>query len=236
MLLEPSLVSFLDRVIATADQTGMTDVIIESGLIRAVNDERTAFIYHTDDVPSPLPFDAIGINRVDLFQSRLSLAKVTDGFQIDASIHDNFVRSLVLKGKGIKVEYRCANPKIIEQKRPPKRNIKATQQVVCELKISPELLSMIQKGLSAMQADFVRFVGNDQEVRLEIYDVNNDAFAYTIPNENVLMKSSFMLDFFAKQMLTILKKSSNGTFQMYDIKVLGTRVNDVDVFVTGKVE
>lgn len=234
MIIDPSLVKYIQKVISTGYELDIVDLLIEPGLVRGANDDRTAFILITQDVPS-FPFGTMAINRLDLFQSRLSLANNSDTFQVEAETRDEFVRSLILKGKGLKVEYRCANPKIFEQKKIPK-NIKE-KIPVCQIKVSSDLVTMIQKGISAMGADYFRFVGtSDGKVQLEIIDVNSDKLTYEIPNDQVLYSTEFTLDFFSKLTLSAFKKSSSGAFEIYANKLLTTKINDLDAYIIAKAE
>ena len=74
MILNNNLITFMKNAVKTAKLVGIDSLIIETGKIRAADQEKTVTIFQTSNIPS-LPFNAIGISRVNDFSARLSLVE-----------------------------------------------------------------------------------------------------------------------------------------------------------------
>ena len=172
MVIDPVSLTYIQNALVTANLVNIDSIIIEPNCVRATTEERDIVLLQLTDVP-PMPFGSIGINRIDVFTSRIELAKSAGSFSVDATIEDKnpdqpFVRSLNMIGKGINIEYRCANPATIKAYKT------VNDEVVYRVNITSELVSMMHKGQTAMKSDEVAFVCNKTGVTMEISDINSD--------------------------------------------------------------
>lgn len=121
MKLDPETVAYTLNVVKTARLVGIDNIIIEPNLVRAMDDSNSVVLFQDEDVPD-MPFGSIGLTRIDTFMARYDIAKTQEKFSIEAAVQEgeDFARSLVMKGKGIKIDYRCGN-----QPR-SKRHVKST--------------------------------------------------------------------------------------------------------------
>ena len=176
MKLDQTSLSYISAVIKTADVAKISNIIIEPGRIRAISDDRTVVIFHETDVPD-MPFGAIGINRIGVFNTRLDLAKTQDGFVVDVEVKDQesenpWAKTLTFKSKGFKIEYRCANPKTIQAPKTLADGEKFSVQ------LTADAVALMQKGTAAMKAEDVTIFGTSDGVFFEMADINGDALTY----------------------------------------------------------
>lgn len=176
MKLDQTSLNYISAVIRTAELVKIGNIIIEPGRVRAIDDDRTIVIFHEQDVPD-MPFGAIGINRINVFNDRLELAKSQDNFSVEVEVRDAesdapWAKALTFKGKGIKVEYRCANPKTIQA---PKTLSDGEKYAI---RMTADALALMNKGVSAMKADSVTIFGTNEGVFFEMADINGDALTY----------------------------------------------------------
>lgn len=181
MQLDQANLDYIATVIAVAEALDIENIIIEPGAVRGVANDRSALIFHTTNVPI-MPFGSIGINRTRTFGDRLKIAKTCSNFTTTVDVKDEqssepWAKTLTFKGKGISIEYRCANPKTIKA---PKTFADGSKSFV---DITPELLSMITKGKSAMKAETATIRQASDGVWLDISDINGDALVYQISTQ-----------------------------------------------------
>jgi len=228
------VLDYLETVVAVAKTAGIDNVIIEEGKVRAIDDDKTVVIFQTEDVPD-LPFGSIGLSRIGSFSSRYEIAKAAKDFAVDATIDSSnedeptFVRSLLLKGKGVKIDYRCANPKTIQA---PKA---LADTITHKVKMTADAVAMMTKGQSAMAADEVTFIGDADGMSFEIRDNNSDVFAYKITDDVDLENGHTVADFFHKYPIKLIvplfKQNPDGYFYLTTKGMMYISVNDINVVV-----
>ena len=107
------------NVVKTAQLLGIESVIIEPGKVRGLDDSKRVVLHQDKNVPQ-LSFNSIGLNRISTFISRVDISKSTlcENVSYEAIVEDIYVRAIQIKGKGIKIDYRCANhPQYKHQKK-----------------------------------------------------------------------------------------------------------------------
>lgn len=232
--LTPDILGYFETIVDVAKTAGIDNIIIEKDKVRAIDDDKTVVIFQEKDVPK-LPFGTIGLNRISVFGSRYDIAKAAKDFEVLATIDDtaddepSFVRSLLLKGKGVKVDYRCANPKTISA--PKALNDTITHKV----RMNGDAVQMLTKGQSAMSADEVAFIGGKDGVTLEIKDNNSDVLSYAIADKVELENGHKIADFVhrypIKTIVPLFKQNPDGDFYLSSRGMLKIIVNGITVFV-----
>lgn len=236
MKLDTNIITFIKRVIKTAQLVGVDNIIIETGKVRAVDDSRTIAIIQDSGVPT-FPFESMALNRIDIFLSRLALVDNRDDFTIDAIIHEktNQVSSLTMKGKGIKVDYRCAN--IDTMSKIPKQSADVLKYRV---DIDADTVSLLQKAQSAMPqqdtVDVVTIVSKDDGVFFELSDVTGDVFSLKfaegatslIPDDK---DTRFVYRYPIKTLLVLFKHNPTGVFNVGQRGILNVEVNNANIYV-----
>lgn len=235
MIIDAGSLAYIQTVIRTASLVKIDNIIIEPGKVRAVDSDRTVVLFHDKDVP-PMPFGSIGINRIGVFSDRIDIAKSVDNFSIDAVVEsatgkDPFARALVMKGKGIKVDYRCANPQTIQA---PKA---VHDQAIYRVKITPEAITLMQKGQSAMSTDEITFVGTGDGVSFEMSDINSDTLTYHFA-DNIETTGdntpTFTHKYPIKTLHSLFKANNDGYFQVTSKGMMKIVVNNLDIYVLAR--
>ena len=235
--LDPTSLSYIERVVSVAKIAGIDSVIIGNGMVRGMDEDQTVVILDTNNVPS-LPMDtSIGLNRVSTFQSRYEISKSASGFSIDAYVDDGdadnpFIRSLTLKGKGTKIDFRCAAPASI--KAPKTLNDTVTHSSCFNV----EAVQMIVKGQSAMGADEMALRGSTDGVVLEIRDNGGDMLTYDITKDVRQEHSDASTDFYhrypIKAVIPLIKQNPDGKFLLSKRGMLYVSVNNINVVILPK--
>lgn len=234
MNLTNETIKFLQTVVQTAKLVNIDNVIIEPNCVRAIDDDKTVVIYHNEDVPS-LPFGSIGLNRINDFLTRLDIAKTQDNFSITANVDDTgkFSRSLLMSGKGIKIDYRCAKPDSISAPRQINDN-----EMKVKVFLNSEAVILLQKGKSAMSSDVVSIISNNDEVSFEMVDVNNDVFKHTFSDNPITLSGNdniFANRYPVDTLLALFKQNPETYFEIGKNGMLKINVNDLDIYVLPKV-
>lgn len=222
----------MQSVIETAKLVGIDSIIIEPNLVRAIDDNSTVVINQNKDVPE-MPFGSIGMNRLDIFTARYDIAKTQDNFTIEADVDSGsqFARSIVMKAKGMKIDYRCANPTAI--KAPRQINDVMKYRVL----LTTEAVVNLQKAQSAMKAEIVTIV-SDNGVSFELSDLNNDVFKYTFAdNVEVITDGNgkFAHRYPVKTLLPLFKQNAAGHFEIGAKGIAAFQLNGLKVFVLPQV-
>jgi hypothetical protein len=235
MIINSESLAYIQNVIKTAGLVKIDNIIIEPGKVRAVDTDRSVVIFHDKNVPL-MPFGSIGINRINVFSDRIEIAKSVDNFSLDAVVEsatgkEPFVRALAMKGKGIKVDYRCANPQTIQA---PKA---VHDQAIYRVQITPEAITLMQKGKSAMSTDEISFVGDSNGVSFVMADINSDKLSYHFA-DNIEVIGDNAPAFTHRYPITIVhslfKANNDGFFQVTSKGMMKIVVNNLDIYVLAR--
>lgn len=234
MKVDSASLAYIENVVSTAQLIGIDNIIIEPDRVRAVDEDSTVILLQTTNVPA-FTFGSIGLNRIDIFSSRFSIAKSVDNFEIDATVDGQpdaqYVRALTMKGKGIKIDYRCANPATI---RAPKG---LNDAVKYRARMLPEAVLHMHKGLTAMQTDEMTIIGTKDSVSFEMVDVNGDKLTFKFGDsvDNVqsgdTSEPKFSHRYPIKLLQTLFKSNPDGYFYVTSRGMLKVTINTLDVFV-----
>lgn len=249
--LSSSQINFLLNAVNTAKQLGINNLIIEPNKVRGMDDDRTIVIFKDTGVES-FEFGSIGFNRIAEFISRIDMIQGSPNFAIDVAVtsgedptigYDKFdktkkqarqpmwAKSLKLSCINTIIDYRCANPSLIES---PKFN---NQVELYELKSNETMLSFISKGKQAMRCEMVTFASTNQGVFLMLADDNGDALKYKFADkvynlqEDDYDNSTFVYHYPLSSMLTIFKQNKETPFRITQKGFLTSLYNDITVYI-----
>ena len=234
MKLSTDEIAYIQKVVKAAQMVDIDNIIIEPDLVRAIDDDKTVVLFQNEDVPD-MAFGSIGLNRISVFMSRLDIAKTQEDFTIEADNPDSgdYARSLTMKAKGVKIDYRCANPSTIQAPRQVNDTLK------CRVPLNAEAVVMLQKGQSAMSAETVTIVSNKKGVSFEIVDINNDTFSYTFTDKVESLTEDGDVNFAhrypVKTLLPLFKQNAEGTFAIGQKGILSISVQGLNLFVLPQV-
>ncbi len=238
MQITPEVLTFLKKVVRTAELVDIDNIIIETGCVRAIDDKKTVLIFQENNIPI-LPFDSIGLNRTGVFTSRLQLAETRDNFTVDAILNaeGDQVISLTMKGAGMKIDYRCANPTTVKA---PKKMLDTLKY---RIPLNSEAVMLLQRAHVAMpqlsDIQVVTILSSKDGVSFELADSNNDVFSHTftlsaenlVDGEPVLFANRYPV----KTLLSLFKQNPEGFFDIGEKGILNVVVNDLNVFVLPQV-
>lgn len=234
MKLDTDSIAYIQKVVKTAQMVNIDNVIIEPNLVRAIDDNKTVVLFQNKDVPD-MNFGAIGLNRIDVFMSRLEVAKTQDDFTMEAIIDNGseYVRLLTMKGKGLKVDYRCANPTTIQAPRQINDTLKY------QVDINAEAVVLLQKGQAAMSAETVTIISNKEGVSFQLVDINGDCFDHKFGEAVKTLTDDTSINFAhrypVKTLLPLFKYNPDGNFKIGQKGILSISVNGLTVFVLPQV-
>lgn len=234
MKVDAASLAYIENAVATARMIGIENIIIEPDRIRAVDKDSSVILLQTTNVPA-LPFGSIGLSRIDIFSSRYAIAKSVDKFEVDAVVDGpegaTYARALTMKAKGIKIDYRCANPATI---RAPKG---LNDAVKYRARMHPEAVLHMHKGQSAMEAEELTMIGATDSISFEMVDVNGDKLTFKFGDsvDNVQpddkTEAKFAYQYPIKLMQTLFKANPDGYFYVTSRGMLKVTVNNLDVYV-----
>jgi hypothetical protein len=233
MKLDPEQIKFINKIVTTAQLVGIDSIIIEPNSVRGMDEDKTVVMLQSVDVLD-MPFNSIGLNRLSTFLSRYDIAKTQDGFTMEAVVGDGdkFARSITMKGKGVKIDYRCANPTTISA--PKVIKDVAEQQV----QLNGEAVMLYQKGLAAMGSEVVTIISNEG-VSFEFSDNNADVFNHKFADDTTELVSGsnnkFAHKYQAKVLLSLFKHDPDGSFTVGKAGTLNIEVNGVTITLLPRV-
>lgn len=223
MKISSDLLEYVQNVAKTARLVNINSVIIEPGRVRGIDEISSVVLFQTENIPD-LEAGSIGLNRIDVFLSRLELVKTRENFSVEVvqDPNNSFVRAFMMKGKGMKIDYRCANPAIV---RAPKT---IHDSIVANIPLDPEAISLLQKGAAAMAVETTAIVSDNRGVTFEIEDVNSDKFEHTWSE---VIDTKFSHKYPVKTLVTLFKQVPEGEIEIGQKGILRINVNDLDIYV-----
>ena len=233
MKLTDEHIKFINGVVTTAHLVGVDGIIIEPGLVRGMAEDRTVVMIQSENVLD-MPFGSIGLNRIATFQSRYDIAKTQDGFTMDVVVDDGseFARSITMKGKGVKINYRCANPTTITAAK------KIRDVAERRVQMNGEAVMLFQKGMAAMGSEDVTIICNDG-VSFEFSDNNADVFSHRFADgSDAIVDGSddkFAHKYPAKVLSSLFKHDTDGSFTVGKAGTLNVDVNGITITVMPRV-
>lgn len=235
MIVDKSSLAYIQNVVHVAATFKISNLIIEPNRVRAMEESQCVIILHSDNVPV-LPFGSIGLNRLDVFSSRFAMAQGLDQFAVEATVEDRdpdnvFARAITMKAKGIKIDYRCANPMTI--KAPKMLNETFNWRV----QLTSEAVHLIQQAQKAMDTDDISFIADEKGMSFELADINNDKLTYKFADYVDVLESGdgspavFVHKYPIKYITTLFKANPDGFFVFGARGTLKGVVKNLDVYV-----
>jgi len=216
MKIDAQALSYINNVLKVADIANLNHIAIESNRVRGMDENQRVFLLQTDGIPE-FAFGSIGLNRLPQFVSRYDMTRTGTNFSMEATVEANngnpFVRSLTMKSKGLKVDYRCANPlSVIAPK-------SIGKPFVYQFTASEEIALYLQKGQAAYNTEHVTFIGTEEGVVMEMADINNDKMQFDVADSVEILTNDvsvttvdFRHKYPIKLLLPIIKAANGAPF------------------------
>lgn len=240
--LNPAHIVYIENVLRTAQMVGIDNVVICPDGVAGIDSDKKVLMLETNNVPE-FPFGAIGVNRLDIFLSRLALAKSCDNFTMEYETATNkdettFARQVIFKGTGVKVEYRCANPTTVLAAFSDKNKFpKNLNDPKCfSVPLTAEAALLLAKAQSAMGADLVELVSDDGGVYFKLSDISSDEFTHTFAARPKILdegsdKTAFNYLYPVKLLLPLFKQNSQATLLIGRRGTVSMAVNNLNITV-----
>lgn len=237
MKLNTTELNYIQNAVETANVLGIKALIIEPNCVRGINEERSALLIHTANVPD-MPFGTIGLTRLNEFKSRYEIARLNQNFEMEAVVSSDktpFARSLVMKAKGIQIDYRCASPSTIVC---PKA---LNDTIVHRVKMNPNAVLMLSRGQSAMGSDVVQFMAHADGVNLLLADINGDILSHNIETSIETQsgeptEAKFNFSYPIKMVLPLLKENSDAYVYFTQRGVITAPINGLTVWIPPRIQ
>jgi len=234
MILESSLIQFIQtKLIKTANLMGIENVIIEQDKVRGIDEKQTTIMLHEHGLS--IPFTAMGLTRLSLLNSRLSLSdkQVTVNAVEDEKV-PGVISRLDIKAEKYKVDFRAANPSTIKA---PK-GLKASSELLATITFSDDDLSLFLKASSSMPqrtetGSVCLVVDPDlRQVTLVLSDTNSDDFEMTLDgNVEYLTSTKLVVNYPLKQFIVMMKNNDDNTINICEKNLLKTKINDISIIM-----
>lgn len=231
MKISKNLVDYIRNAAKVAKLVGIESVAIEKNLVRAMDENKTVVICQMDNVPD-LPFEGMGIGRLDVFSSRYNLIdgreQVSTEVEIDSKTSQ--VSQIIFKAKSIKVEYRCANT----------LTIKAPKQIKDPMKyeflLSADAVETLVKAQVAMGVEYVTIISDKNKgMCFELIDANSDTFSFEFADQAVSIverkNSEFVHRYPIKTLISLFKQDSSQIVNVSEKGIVKTTVLGLNVYV-----
>lgn len=232
MSLSRTDLSYISAAVTAASSVGIESVIIESGAVRAVDPTGSIVLLHTTNVPT-FDFGSIGITRISTLVSLLAVAPLDDKVDLSATIEKmngiTYIRSLNIKGKGYKLDYRCANPATI---RAP-RALNGTDPAF-KIHLDPSAITAMSKAKAAIGGEEITLSYGGDQVGYELSNINGDKFARTLSTSVDELDdaiTTFSYKYPLKLLLTALNPSVNTYCTVTARGMLCVRVGGYDMYI-----
>lgn len=232
MKLNKEVVDFIINVVTTANIVNVDRIIIEPSRVRAMNEGRTVGLFTDSNVPD-VPYEYLGLARISELLNRANIAKDMPDFSIDFAGNDDHVTQMIIKAKGLKIDYRCGDPRKIAAP-------KVINDVECfKVKLTEDAVKLYQNGINAMGSEEVSIVSNNG-VSFEFADLSHDIYKYTFADTvekitnaegEVASSDKFAHRYPAKTLLALFKHNPEAEFTVALKGILRFPLNGLTVFV-----
>lgn len=234
-------IALLTTIIDTATLAGIDDIAIMEDIIKGMDNDHNVVI--VSDLPTDYDIADVGLGRLSILANRLSMLREQAKFEVSAEYKTNgnnseFIKTLNMKGGGIKMSYQCQNPHLINA---PKK-IKDTYLFTIQL--SKEDVNTLVKGSKAMGSgsDYIIFEYDGKKMSFEIGDVSGDVFTYSTnvtvtPHKDNAKQDvkTFKTTYNVNKLLPLMRAActeNDMTFTVGKKGMLHLNINGLDVYTT----
>jgi hypothetical protein len=236
MKLSKDTVTLILQSAKLAHMLGIGGLIFDSKGIRGYNDDEGVILAALGN--HDFEFESLGLARLDSLKNKASLIKETDNIKVNAVPRkgkEEVIEKLEFDCGKIKFEFRCALTKSLTDVPSTKMNIKPLHY----FEITPDDVTMISKGVSAMRSKVMTIRGNGSDVEFRFSDDTGDMLNFKVDSELTSEDDSDMsLTVNISKMLPIFKlagQAENFRLNILKNNILHISIMDMDVIVMPEV-
>ena len=234
MKFSKSHIDYIKKAAKVAKLVGIEALAIEKTVVRGMDESKSVVICTTENIPD-IEFDGIGIGRLDVILSRLALIeeRTTFSSEADTNIRNNEtqVSQLTFKAKNIKVDYRCADTRVIKAPKAIKDPMTFT------FRLNQDIVDTLIKAQSAMGVDDVTLISNEEGMSIELIDAtNNDVFSYNFGVQALMIDNQqeikeFVFRYPVKILTGLFKQDALQTIEIGEKGTMKCVVLGISVYV-----
>lgn len=179
MKLSVSSIQNLEKLLQTCSIADIDAIIIEEGMLRGINEDKTCIILSNENLPEFNEGTKIGLSRLGVLNNRLSLFKNDPLMTVDAKENTrNEIAALEIASPSAKVQFRCTAPGLI--KAPKKIN----DELDFVIEVQKDQIPFILSGAKSMSAKRTVIAGKNDGIYFEFTDTNQDTFSIKVAEPN----------------------------------------------------
>lgn len=213
MKLTPESINQLELLLSAASMVKIDNVIIEDGVIRGIDSDKSVVVISENSVPD-LEGNRIGLTRLDDLSKRIQLTKNNADFAIECIESDRKagdISHLQITSAKTKIQFRTANPENI--KAPKGLNDKQVWMVV----VPKEDVVAVTQAANTMGSDEIIITAKQNgEVHFEFLDeVTQDSLSHQfatsatwIPTDVDSPSKSFVHYYRTKSLLPLMRAAA----------------------------
>lgn len=229
----------LKKIIQSANSIGIESLIIDSESIRGTGESNSIILIDKNTLDDISTIGDIGVSRVSVLNSRLSLMK-NDDYSINFTqrIKDNgdpVLEKFIIKNGRTSIDFKCADPKTIISKK------SLTSSIVYSFDLSQDSVDLIIKSNSAMQNDTISFLYSENKVTFKLSDTSGDILTHIISSDIKVDddSDSFFFNYNKKIILPLLKiavKDDDKVRLSFTKKgIMNLNVNDLNIYLAPEI-
>ena len=210
----------LSNIIAVCAIGSIDAVIIDDGIIRGANAEKTCAIISKVDVPEFK--QKIGLARLSQLRQRLDLFSNDSSMVIDAKESDRGeISSLEISAGRNKAQFRCTSTMLI------KAPMSINDEEACRIFLEKEEAQMILNAVKVMGTKKVQLtIKKDRSVIFTLPDTTNDAFTTVLKTPSERLGEDEMdsvVHYYPSDIFSSIMRSKLDTSPItFDVGVIGT--------------
>ena len=223
MKLNQKSIKNLQDLLSLCSIADIESVVIEDNAIRGISEDKSCVIISDKNIPDFGEGAKIGLSRLGVLATRISLFKDDDQMTVDAKINDrNEVSTLEISNPSAKIQFRCTSPSLI---RAPK---KVNDEASFSVSINKEDIPFIISGAKSMSSKRVTIAGKANGIYLEFTDTNQDVCSIKVsePNDKIVA-----VQLPANSFLSLLKTASGYNDEEKQVTIVVGEVGSVNFAV-----
>jgi hypothetical protein len=232
MQLSPEAKDLMFRVLRVARLAKIEHIVFDQECVRGQNKPEGVMICHRNDLPQ-FGFQAMGISRIDVLNSRMNLL----GDDVDIETKENakgLVARLTLSRGNTEVEFRCADPSVLEK---APRIIK--DPIAFEFEMEKETIAILAKAPGAVKGEALTLTGSEDGVLAKLNDREGDMFQHVVSGSLIYTpeasSKTFYYSFKNKFLIPLIKEcagSGTATVRITDRGMIHINVLGVSVYMS----
>lgn len=225
----------LKNIIDTTNSMDMDSIVIDEHSCRARNEGKDVFLIEPSLNSSYFNFSKVGLKRLSTLKARMNVFDDSYdlGYEEVTKDTNTYISKLILKRNKTTVEFRCANPAIIDVKK------NFLDPMCFSFQLNEETIKLLGKIANAMDTKNVTFMSTDSKtVNINLSDKDGDALSHvvseTLEITDPSIKNTFSTTIKLKTLLTLLRQDRNNKNLILNVSkrgIFNLQVNGLTFYI-----